>query len=184
MKENKVSLIVSFIIFLAVVAALVYVAINNKAQEPIQVQTQAQNQEQTQPVGAVGTEQKDMQNNTQKEGVKAIITKEGKGEVAKSGDTILMNYTGKLTNGKVFDSNVDPKFGHVEPFEFTLDAGQVIKGWDMGVAGMKVGEKRTLEIPAEFAYGVPGIVDPVTKIVVIPPNATLIFDVELVSIKK
>ncbi len=96
--------------------------------------------------------------------------------VAKNGDTLVMNYTGRLTNGTVFDSNVDPKFKHVEPFEFHLGAGEVIKGWDEGLLGMKVGEKKTLTIPPEKGYGARGQGP-------IPPNSTLIFDVELVGIK-
>ena len=99
-------------------------------------------------------------------------------EVAKAGDTVSMNYTGRLGNGTVFDSNVDPKFKHAEPFVFTLGAGQVIPGWDKGIVGMKVGEKKTLTIPPQDAYGANGI--PGT----IPPNSTLIFDVELIGIKK
>ena len=98
-------------------------------------------------------------------------------EVAKTGDTVLMNYTGRLENGTVFDSNVDPKFQHVQPFTFTLGAGQVIAGWDKGIVGMKVGEKKTLTIPPEDGYGANGQGP-------IPPNATLIFDVELLAIKK
>lgn len=100
----------------------------------------------------------------------------GVGSVAKAGDKVSMNYTGKFTDGKTFDSNVDPKFGHVEPLEFTLGAGQVIKGWDQGIEGMKVGEKKHLSIPPELAYGSRGAGN------AIPPNATLEFDVELLSI--
>lgn len=100
------------------------------------------------------------------------------GEVAKVGDIVSMNYTGRLQNGKVFDSNVDPKFQHVEPFVFTLGAGQVIPGWDKGIVGMKVGEKKNLTIAPEDAYGANGIPG------VIPPNSTLIFEVELVAINK
>lgn len=96
--------------------------------------------------------------------------------VAKNGDTLVMNYTGRLTNGTVFDSNVDPKFAHVQPFEFRLGAGEVIKGWDEGLLGMKVGEKKTLTIPPEKGYGARGQGP-------IPPNSTLIFDVELIAIK-
>ncbi len=99
-------------------------------------------------------------------------------EVAKTGDTVSMNYTGKLQNGTVFDSNVDPKFQHVEPFVFPLGAGRVIAGWDKGIVGMKVGEKKTLTISPADGYGASGIPG------VIPPNSTLIFDVELVSIIK
>src|SRR3989344_5733761 len=80
---------------------------------------------------------------------------------AKAGDVVSMNYTGKLADGTVFDSNTDPKFGHVTPFEFTLGSGQVIPGWDKGIVGMKIGEKKQLEIPPEDAYGkfgVPGVI--------------------------
>jgi peptidylprolyl isomerase len=100
------------------------------------------------------------------------------GTVAKAGDTVAMNYTGYLANGTVFDSNVDPKFNHVTPFIFTLGAGQVIPGWDKGIVGMKVGEKKTLVIPPADAYGATGAGG------VIPPNATLTFNVELLAIKK
>jgi len=100
------------------------------------------------------------------------------GQVAKTGDTVAMNYTGRLADGTVFDSNTDAKFGHVTPFEFTLGAGQVITGWDKGIVGMKVGEKKTLVIPPADGYGAAGV--PGT----IPPNATLTFDVELLAIKK
>jgi len=166
MQTNKGNMVVWVLIVLVVVAILVFLTIKVYRNNPT--------------TENVGTEVGTTAPVTGEEVGNTIATN----EEAKAGDIVTVNYTGKLADGTVFDSSVDPKFGHVEPFEFTLDAGQVIKGWDMGVVGMKVGEKRTLEIPAEFAYGVPGIVDPVTKIVVIPPNATLIFDVELVSIKK
>ena len=102
----------------------------------------------------------------------------GTAQVAKAGDVVSMNYTGRLEDGTVFDSNIDPKFGHVEPFVFTLGAGQVIAGWDKGIVGMKVGEKKTLVIPPENAYGERGAGE------IIPPNATLIFNVELLAIIK
>jgi FKBP-type peptidyl-prolyl cis-trans isomerase len=98
--------------------------------------------------------------------------------VAQVGDKVSMNYTGRLQDGTVFDSNVDPKFQHVKPFVFTLGAGQVIPGWDKGIVGMKVGEKKTLTVAPEDAYGANGVPG------VIPPNSTLIFDVELISINK
>jgi FKBP-type peptidyl-prolyl cis-trans isomerase len=97
-------------------------------------------------------------------------------EIAQKGDMVSMNYTGKLVDGTVFDSTLDPKFRHVKPFEFTVGIGQVIPGWDEGILGMKLGEKKTLTIPPEKAYGSRGQGP-------IPPNATLIFDIELVSIK-
>lgn len=108
----------------------------------------------------------------------ASVKKETKNmkEIAEKGDVVSMNYTGKLVDGKVFDSNIDPKFMHVEPLEFKLGVGQVILGWDEGIVGMKIGEKKTLTIAPEKAYGARGQGP-------IPPNSTLIFDVELLGIK-
>jgi len=97
-------------------------------------------------------------------------------KISKNGDVLVMNYTGRFAIGTVFDSNIDPKFKHPEPFEFTLGAGQVIKGWDEGLLGMKVGEKKTLTVAPDKGYG-PNDYGP------IPGNSTLIFDVELVSIE-
>ncbi|MEI8130675.1 MAG: FKBP-type peptidyl-prolyl cis-trans isomerase [bacterium] len=110
-------------------------------------------------------------------GLQVTTVKEGTGVGAVKGDSVTVNYTGMLDNGTVFDSNVDPKFSHVQPFTFNLGAGMVIQGWDQGVLGMKVGEKRHLVIPANLAYGDRGAG------ALIPPGATLTFDVEVVSIK-
>ena len=99
--------------------------------------------------------------------------KVGTGAVAESGQHVRVDYTGWLTNGKKFDSSV----GTGRPFGFKLGAGQVIKGWDEGVAGMKVGGKRQLRIPPDLAYGAKGYPG------VIPANATLIFDVQLIDVK-
>ena len=96
--------------------------------------------------------------------------KVGTGKVAKAGDQVTVNYTGYLMSGKKFDSSLDSG----QPFGFTLGAGGVIKGWDEGVAGMKVGGKRTLIIPAELGYGAAGNPS-------IPGGATLVFDVQLLS---
>jgi FKBP-type peptidyl-prolyl cis-trans isomerase len=105
-------------------------------------------------------------------GLKITDITVGTGIEAKSGDKVWVNYRGTLTNGKEFDSS----YSRNEPFNFPLGAGRVIRGWDEGVAGMKVGGKRKLVIPPDLASGARGAGG------VIPPNATLIFDVELVKI--
>lgn len=99
--------------------------------------------------------------------------KVGTGAAAASGKTVSVHYTGTLTNGKKFDSSKDRN----QPFSFHLGAGEVIKGWDEGVAGMKVGGVRKLVIPPELGYGARGAGG------VIPPNATLVFEVELLDVK-
>jgi FKBP-type peptidyl-prolyl cis-trans isomerase FkpA len=112
------------------------------------------------------------------EGVKSVSglqywdIKPGTGQEAKKGDHVRVHYTGWLTSGKKFDSSVGGK-----PFEFRIGNGDVIKGWEEGVSGMKVGGKRQLKIPPDLAYGKDGYPG------AIPPNATLVFDIQLVGIQ-
>ena len=147
-EKKNMNIVLAVVICLALVGVLIFISISNKVNMPL--------------------------SNNDGNSVEGTFTT---GEVAKAGDTVAMNYTGRLADGTVFDSNVDPKFQHVEPFFFTLGAGQVIAGWDEGIVGMKVGEKKTLVIPPEKAYG-PNDYGP------IPGNSTLTFEVELLAIKK
>ena len=110
-------------------------------------------------------------------GLKITDTKAGSGAQPKTGQTCVMHYTGWLYNNGVKGTKFDSSLDRGEPFEFQIGQGQVIKGWDEGVASMKVGGKRTLAIPPELDYGARGAGG------VIPPNATLIFDVELLGVK-
>jgi FKBP-type peptidyl-prolyl cis-trans isomerase FkpA len=104
--------------------------------------------------------------------MKVEMIASGGGQSPKQGDTVTVHYTGWLTDGTKFDSSVDRD----EPFAFVLGTGQVIQGWDKGVATMRVGDKARLTIPPELAYGQEGYPG------AIPPNATLVFEVELLSI--
>jgi len=153
MEDKKgMNVVLAVILCLAVVGVLIFISVNNKT--------------------------KMISNNDIANGeVSPDTLPVNQAVAAKTGDTVAMNYTGRLENGTVFDSNVDPKFKHVEPFVFTLGAGQVIAGWDKGIVGMKVGEKKTLTLLPADAYGERGVPG------AIPPNATLIFDVELIGIK-
>jgi FKBP-type peptidyl-prolyl cis-trans isomerase len=105
-------------------------------------------------------------------GLKIETLKNGTGPAPKAGQSVNVHYTGWLTDGRKFDSSVDRN----QPFSFVLGAGQVIQGWDLGVAQMKVGDKVKLTIPPELGYGAEGYPG------AIPPAATLIFEVELLSV--
>ncbi|MBL7156038.1 MAG: FKBP-type peptidyl-prolyl cis-trans isomerase [Candidatus Pacebacteria bacterium] len=120
-------------------------------------------------------EQNKEQENNQKQDLEIEILQQGSGEQAKTGDRLAVHYTGWLLDGVKFDSSVD----RGEPFVFPLDQGLVIKGWDLGLLGAKVGEKRKLTIPCELGYGEAG-----TPGGPIPPNATLIFEVEILGINQ
>ncbi len=108
------------------------------------------------------------------QGMKVEVLKQGAGQEAKTGDTVSVHYTGTLENGTKFDSSVD----RGEPFAFTLGQNRVIQGWELGVLGMRVGEKRKLTIPPQLAYGNQAVGG------VIPANSTLVFEVELLGINK
>ncbi|HPI82377.1 MAG TPA: FKBP-type peptidyl-prolyl cis-trans isomerase [Candidatus Paceibacterota bacterium] len=169
-KKENIGVIISFVLIVALIFVVIFFLLNKQEKEnPLEwvdtnpvIGEQAQNQlapsanEPTQEL--IETEENNME------------------RVSKEGDVLSMNYTGRLEDGTIFDSNVLPEFGHVEPFNFTLGAGQVIAGWDEGLAGMKIGEKKTLTIPPEKGYGQSGAGS-------IPANATLIFDVELLDIR-
>lgn len=107
-------------------------------------------------------------------GLKVEILQEGKGQLPQKGQTVTVHYTGTLADGKKFDSSRD----RGQPFSFTLGAGQVIRGWDEGLALMKVGTRARLIIPPQLGYGAQG-----AGRGLIPPNATLVFDVELLDAK-
>ncbi len=109
----------------------------------------------------------------EKQGVQIEILQPGSGEQARNQDIVTVHYTGWLEDGTKFDSSVDRNV----PFSFALGIGRVIQGWDIGVLGMKIGEKRKLTIPSKLGYGT-------ASVGLIPVNSTLIFEVELLSIQK
>ena len=109
-------------------------------------------------------------------GLYYIMEKEGTGANPALGQAVTVNYTGRTLDGKVFDSNTDPAMGHAQPFTFTLGTGEVIPGWDEGVALMKKGGKAKLYIPSSMAYGAQG------REPMIPKNAILMFDVEVTDL--
>lgn len=159
MKKNT---IIISVIILILAASGVYLLSNPPKGNPANNQQQSQNQNQQQTSSSSNIQ-----------GMKVEILKEGNGVVAKTGDTVSVNYVGTLLDGTKFDSSLNP--GRT-PFEFTLGQNRVIQGWELGVAGMKVGEKRKLTIPPELAYGSQGSGG------VIPPNATLNFEIDLLGI--
>lgn len=111
---------------------------------------------------------------TTSSGLTYLVTRRGTGQQLKAGDTVIVQYTGLLTNGTKFDSSLDRN----QPFEFPLGAGRVIKGWDEGIVQLRVGDQATLIIPPQLGYGAKGAGG------LIPPDATLIFIVEVIGIKE
>lgn len=153
--------LIALIIILAVIIGFVYFSLNNPFRDTNQ---------NTNPNTNVNTNSNP--NSFEVQGMDVEILKEGTGEASKSGDLVTVNYVGILPDGAKFDSSIDRN----QPFQFTLGENRVIQGWELGVLGMKTGEKRKLTIPPELGYGAQGAGG------VIPPNATLIFEVELLKI--
>lgn len=168
MQVSGVTKAVLGLVALLVVGGLVFLSVskdkNRDDSEVAGLSSEEKNQEQL----AKEQEQK-MKEILEK--LKIEVLKPGEGAEAKNDDLVTANYIGKLEDGAKFDSSFDRD----QPFSFYLGAGQVIKGWDLGILGMKVGEKRRLTIPPELGYGETGAGP-------IPPNATLIFEVELLKI--
>ncbi len=158
MRKDIISAIIVFVVIVAAGTGLMYVSAKTSSSNATPTPTQQQNSSSTSTA------------DTKK--LQITDEKVGTGPAAKKGDTVTVNYVGTLMNGKQFDSS----YSRNQPFTFTIGAGQVIKGWDLGVVGMKVGGKRKLVIPPDLGYGS-------TAQGSIPANSTLIFEIELLSIK-
>lgn len=163
-KIEKKGVVVSFIIAAVVIGIFVFIIINNKKEE------------QNLPEEITSVDENVAPNSVSVIVNEAEPTKNTMEKISKNGDVLVMNYTGRFVDGKTFDSNIDPAFGHVQPFKFTLGKGMVIQGWDEGLLGMKTGEKKTLTVPPEKGYGPNDYSS-------IPGNSTLVFEVELVGIE-
>ena len=159
MRRDIINAIIIFIVVVLAGTGLMYASVTMQG-SATPSPTPAASVEQTQPNDAADLKR-----------IKIVDETVGTGPAVKSGDTITVNYTGTLTNGTVFDTSVGK-----QPFTTQIGTGQVIRGWDLGLVGMKVGGKRKLTIPADLGYGAQGQG-------AIPPNSTLIFEVDLLSIK-
>lgn len=167
------NLLISVVIVAIFVAGVYFVLKNTPEKEIMNNQTQEESMNNNQEQQNEVSNNQSGQNNAEQNAPQMVVLKEGTGEaMTKQGDTLSVLYTGRLTDGTVFDSNVESG----QTFEFTLGAGQVISGWDIGLVNMKVGEVRRLTLPPAFAYG-SNAIGP------IPANSTLVFDVELKAIK-
>jgi FKBP-type peptidyl-prolyl cis-trans isomerase len=164
---NLRDILISLGVILVCVSVLVVAQVSGQPDSAI-----AKQLNQPQPALTKVNEMTDQKAVTTDSGLKYIQLKEGTGATPKKGQTVVVHYTGTLEDGTKFDSSRD----RGQPFSFKLGVGQVIKGWDEGLSTMKVGERRQLIIPPDLGYGARGAGG------VIPPNATLIFDVELLKI--
>ena len=156
---NKTKIIVSVIVIILIALAIYYFMPKNNIVSPTSTASLSNAQNST---------------NFDIQGMKVEILQPGTGGGAKSGDKVTVNYVGTLQDGAKFDSSID----RGRPFQFTLGQNSVIQGWELGVLGMKAGEKRKLTIPPELAYGPAGAGG------VIPPNATLAFEIDMLNINK
>lgn len=176
----KKSYIVIAIVAVALVLFLIVTKMNNQKTDKNQNQENTnqteviENKKVSEPQKVNATNEVSDVKKEKANGLKTEILKQGTGDKqVKNGDLVSVHYKGTLENGTEFDSS----YKHNQPFEFTVGAGEVIKGWDLGLVGMKVGEKRKLTIPSDLGYGERGAGN------VIPGNATLIFEIELLEIK-
>jgi FKBP-type peptidyl-prolyl cis-trans isomerase len=160
------------IIILIIAIFGIYLFMSQKNPGPTAVSVLNSTQSSTQSAETTQTPQNNSSTNYDIQGMKVEILKEGTGEGAKAADNIVVNYVGTLIDGTKFDSSIDRN----QPFPYTLGQNMVIKGWELGLLGMKVGEKRKLTIPYELAYGEAG------RPPVIPAKATLIFEIDMLSI--
>jgi len=172
---KKSVLIILILILIILVGFLIYFFTRNPVEAPDLI---AENNVSHIDLNSLGSNQaqtnaSESLNQNKETEMKIEILKQGSGIESKKGDTLTVNYTGTLIDGTKFDSSLNP--GR-EPFVFTVGAGQVIQGWDQGLIGMKQGEQRKLTIPPEMGYGASGAGG------IIPPNATLIFVVDLLEI--
>ncbi len=161
---NKTILTIVILIIIILGSYFLYQALKNDEADNVETNNNETNNNET-----------NNNNNNNDMTLKIEILKEGSGEETKNGDNVVVHYTGTLEDGTKFDSSLD----RGTPFVFTLGVGKVIKGWDLGILGMKIGEKRKLVIPSDLGYGERG-----TPGGPIPPNATLIFEVELLGINE
>lgn len=160
------------IVFIFVLISL-YFGINNQAVSKVEDQNKPEQKSLQGKEKKKMQQEKDLKITTTKSGLKYIEEVPGKGISPMSGQTVSVHYTGWLEDGKKFDSSVD----RGEPFQFVIGVGQVIRGWDEGVSTMRIGGKRKLIIPSQLGYGSQGAGN------LIPPNATLVFEVELLGFR-